>query len=71
MPPGGVEVVAFDLRPTSCLFPKGHHVRLALGGAGRDHFASVPAAAETMRNHCGVERPSRIDLPAVGRAPMA
>jgi len=40
--PGEPAVLVFDLQPISHLFRRGHRIRLAIAGADRDQFATLP-----------------------------
>ncbi len=58
--------LAFDLLPVSYRFAAGHRLRLALAGADVDSFGESPAA--TIEVHRALDRPSRLELPVIGRA---
>lgn len=53
--------------PVSYLFRKGHRVRLALAGAGRDYFVAIPPEPPTLVVHRDATRPSHLSLPAATR----
>lgn len=61
---GEVEELIFDLLPISWLFRHGHRLRVALGGADADHFASL-APAPTWSVERGGPKGSRIELPVM------
>lgn len=62
--PGEVTDIPFELIATSVRFPKGHRIRLALGGADRAMFPLVPAGATpTWTVHRGGAQPSWVELP--------
>ena len=65
--PGEITEIAFDLLPTSHLFRAGHCIRLALGGADRDHFFIPSGEPPVLRFYRDSERPSRVDLPVMAR----
>jgi uncharacterized protein len=65
--PGKVELISFDLMPTSVLFMKGHKIRIAIAGADKDHFALPTIAEPTLKIYRGGKQPSAINLPVVER----
>jgi putative CocE/NonD family hydrolase len=67
---GVVSRISFAMIATSVLFRRGHRIRLALAGADRDTFASLPSQAEppVWRVHRNAQYPSRVDLPTVPRS---
>ena len=56
----------FDLLPTSYLIKKGHKIRIAIGGADKDHFEII---SEKKQNFYTIYRsniyPSYIELPII------
>ena len=68
LPPGGITEVTFEILPTSYLFKRGHSIRLALAGADKDHFATVPGPPPSWRVHRDSAHASRICLPVMPRA---
>jgi putative CocE/NonD family hydrolase len=73
--PGEPAELVFDLLPVSYLFRAGHAIRIALAGADRDHFATIPADADqrppVWEVHRSRARPSHVVLPVVPRGPAA
>jgi putative CocE/NonD family hydrolase len=68
MIPGEVVEVTFSLHPTSVLFPRGHRIRIAIGGADADTFARIPAEGTlewTIER--SPDQASRILLPVIPR----
>ena len=65
LPPGEVTTLLFDLLPTSYQFKKGHHIRLALAGSDKDHFASLPGDSPTLTIFFSDRYPSHLELPIV------
>ena len=61
--PGEPAELTFDLLPISYLFRAGHRIRIAVGGADRDHFDPLPDPAPQWEILRSGEHPSRIDLP--------
>lgn len=66
LPRGEVVEIVLDLLPLSHRLRRGSSIRLALGGADRDHFEAPPDAGARWRVHRGAGRASRIELPVVG-----
>ncbi|UCH36701.1 MAG: CocE/NonD family hydrolase [Armatimonadota bacterium] len=65
--PGETAELVFDLMPTSYLFKQGHSIRVALGGADKDHFAVPAGAPPSLRFHRDRIHASHIDVPTVPR----
>jgi predicted acyl esterase len=68
MIPGEVAEVTFSLHPTSVLFPRGHRIRIAIGGADADTFARIPTEGTlewTIER--SPDQASRILLPVIPR----
>jgi putative CocE/NonD family hydrolase len=66
--PGEVAELVFDLLPTSYLFKKGSSVRVALGGADKDHFKLMEKEpAPTLTFYRNRVHASAIELPVVPR----
>ena len=63
MEPGVPTLVSFALMPTSYLLKKGQRIRLSVGGADRDHFATLPPLKHTLTIHTGAQYPSELNLP--------
>jgi putative CocE/NonD family hydrolase len=65
---GEVAELVFDLLPTSYLFKKGNSVRVALGGADRDHFEPMKQdPAPELTFHRNRAHASAIELPVISR----
>jgi putative CocE/NonD family hydrolase len=65
---GEVAEVIFALHPTSVLSPRGHRIRIAIGGADADTFARIPAeGTPEWTVERSPERASRILLPVIPR----
>lgn len=64
MMPGIVEAVAFDLLPTSYVFPSGHSLRIAISGADAGSFAT-PAFSQppVYFIHRDARHASRLEIP--------
>jgi predicted acyl esterase len=69
--PGQIAELTFDLIPTSNLFRKGHHTRIAIAGADKDHFAPLEGDAPTVQFYRDAMRTSRIVLPVIPRRAAA
>jgi hypothetical protein len=70
--PGEVAELAFDLLPTSYVFPAGHRIRLALAGSDADHFARIPEAGPvSWRVQRSSAHPSSLVLPVAGAREQA
>jgi putative CocE/NonD family hydrolase len=67
MRPGEIAELDFDLLPTSYLFKKGHSIRIALAGADKDHFATMPGPAPSWHVERNAKYASLIDLPVIPR----
>jgi uncharacterized protein len=66
--PGEVAELTFDLFPVSYLFKAGHSIRLALAGADKDNFVTLPEGeAPELRFYRGGEHASFVSLPVVTR----
>ena len=63
MTPGQLASIGFAMIPTSYLFKKGHAIRLALAGADRDHFATLPGRAPIWTVYHDAAHPSSLELP--------
>jgi putative CocE/NonD family hydrolase len=63
--PGEVSELRFDLLPTSYVFEKGHHIRVAIAGADASHFTIIPGGPPTIAVHRNRRHASRIDLPVI------
>ncbi|MGH2823754.1 MAG: CocE/NonD family hydrolase, partial [Thermoleophilaceae bacterium] len=62
---GEVTELRFHLLPTSYRFPRGSRVRVAIGGADRDHFDPMRVAPPTLCVVRGGPTASRVDLPVM------
>jgi putative CocE/NonD family hydrolase len=60
---GEISSIDFAMIPTSYLFKRGHVIRLALAGADRDHFASLPGPVPVWSVHRDAAHRSSLDLP--------
>jgi putative CocE/NonD family hydrolase len=66
--PGQAEKLHFEMIPTSHLIPKGHRIRVCIGGADIDHFHPLDEAhanPENLEVFCTLEKPSRIFIPMI------
>jgi putative CocE/NonD family hydrolase len=66
--PNEVGSLHFELIPTSHLIPKGHRLRVCIGGADIDHFHALDdpgSNPEQLQVHCGHEFPSRVIVPLI------
>jgi uncharacterized protein len=70
LPPGGVTELTFEILPTSYLFKHGHSIRLALGGADKDHFVLMPGQPPRWRVYRDSVHASRICLPVMAPADL-
>ena len=61
--PGEDAELKFELIATSYQFKEGHRMRIAIAGADRDHFTSVPDSPPIIEILRDKEHPSHIDLP--------
>ena len=65
MIPGEISTLTFNLLPTSYLFKKGHQIRLAIAGADKDHFQTLPGPPPTFRIFRNGKTQSLLTLPLV------
>lgn len=63
--PGEPAELAFALQPVSYLFKKGHRIRVAVGGADKDHFVMIPLEPPTIKVYHQKDLASRIELPVI------
>ncbi len=66
--PNQAKNLHFELIPTSHLVPKGHRLRVCIGGADIDHFHPLDdpdANPEKLEVFCNPEQASRIVLPLI------
>jgi hypothetical protein len=66
--PGQIATLTFQLQATSVLLKTGHRIRVAIAGADKGTFLSIPAAPRedvTIHVYHGGSDPSFIDLPIV------
>ena len=57
--------ISFDLLPISYLVRRGHSIRIAIAGADKDHFRSVPDKPPTIRLYRDKSHASGITLPVI------
>ena len=69
--PGELASLRFAMIPTSYWFARGHSIRLALGGADRDHFALLPGPPPVWQVHRDTGHASFIELPAMTAPELA
>jgi putative CocE/NonD family hydrolase len=68
MRPGAIEMLRFQLLPTSVLFRKGHRIRIAFAGADAGNFKRMPASGDaSWRVARGGKQASYIELPIIPR----
>lgn len=68
LPPGETVELVIGLQPTSALFRRGHRIRVALAGADKDTFATIPAqGTPTWTVQRGPGAASAIRLPVIAR----
>jgi putative CocE/NonD family hydrolase len=65
--PGEAAELVFELLPVSYLFPAGHRIRSALGGADKGHFDPMPGPAPEWQVFRNRAHPSQIALPIISR----
>lgn len=62
-----VELVSFDMLPTSHLFRKGHRVQIRIAGVDIYNFKNLYPKGGSWEIHHGSEHPSHVELPVVER----
>jgi len=65
--PGDVVSFTLHLLPTSYQFKAGHRIRVALAGADKDHFQSLPGPPPVWDIWHTTTRPSHLDLPVISK----
>jgi putative CocE/NonD family hydrolase len=61
--PGKIAELTFDLQPISYLFKQGHSIRVAIAGADRDHFTTIPDDPATVSFYRSAAAASHLVLP--------
>lgn len=62
-----VELVSFDMLPTSHLFKKGHRIQIRLAGVDVDNFKNLYPNGGSWEIHHDAEHPTSVELPVVDR----
>ena len=63
--PGQIVHLQFELHPVSYLFRKGHRIRLAVGGADKNHFRTLEDPPTAITFEWNKSNPSSVILPIV------
>jgi putative CocE/NonD family hydrolase len=61
----GIFELQFDMYPTSVMIKKGHRLRIALAGADKDTFLTIPEGNVEWKVYRGKDHPSSITIPVV------
>jgi uncharacterized protein len=67
MDTSAVELLSFDLLPTSHLFLSGHRIQVRLAGVDVDNFKNVYTAPCTWEVQHNASHPSNLELPIMGK----
>jgi hypothetical protein len=64
-----VELVSFDMLPTSHLFKKGHRIQIRLAGVDSDNFKNLFPNGGSWKLYHSSDMPSHVELPIIPRTP--